>query len=86
VYQPVNGQWKLFGLNVAMALAPASPPQASAAPKTQPADPAASAQEEVTRISLRGSSCPSRGPEAHARAISTPDPCHLPLSAPTPSP
>lgn len=38
VYQPVNGQWRLFGLNVSLTAAPAPPPQASAAPKPQPTE------------------------------------------------
>jgi len=36
VYQPVSGQWKLFGLNVRLAAPPAARPEASAAPKTLP--------------------------------------------------
>jgi hypothetical protein len=38
VYQPVNGQWKLFGLSVGLVAAPAPVPQASAAPAPQPTD------------------------------------------------
>ena len=38
VYQPVDGQWKLFGLNISLVAAPAPVPQTSAAPAPQPTD------------------------------------------------
>jgi hypothetical protein len=36
VYQPVDGQWRLFGLNVTVTAAQQPPPQASAAPAPRP--------------------------------------------------
>jgi hypothetical protein len=38
VYQAVNGQWRLFGLNVSLVAAAPPAPQASAAPAPQPTD------------------------------------------------